>query len=92
MSEQTISCVCHISSAVVTAFPDRCDDVVQRIKTLPDTEIYYVVNGKIVIVMEGPSTDAIGGRLATIALMDGVITANLVFEQIEALNDAGEVS
>jgi len=62
------------------------------IEALPDTEVHYVQNGKIVIVMEGPSVDVIGNRLTAIALMEGVLSANLVFEQIETLNDLGGTS
>lgn len=83
------SLVRHISSAVITTFPERRDEVVSRIKELPDTEIHRAENGKIVIVLEGRNTGEIGGRLASIALMDGVISANLVFEQIETLDDLG---
>ena len=79
----------HISSAVVTTLPRRADEVIARLKGLPDTEIHRAENGKIVIVLEGDSTDEIGGRLAEIAVMDGVISANLVFEQIETPDDPG---
>src|SRR5262245_11234317 len=79
----------HISSAVVATFPDRCADVAGRLGALPDTEVHHVENGKIVIVMEGASVDEIGGRLAAIALMDGVVSANLVFEQIETSETTG---
>ena len=79
----------HISSAVITTFPRHCDEVIARLKELPGTEIYRAENGKIVIVLEGESTDEIGGRLAGIAVMDGVISANLVFEQIETQDDGG---
>lgn len=82
----------HISSAVITTFPRRCDEVVARLEELPDTEIHRIENGKIVIVLEGESTDEIGGRLAAIAVMDGVISANLVFEQIETQDDPGAPS
>lgn len=84
-----VASTCHISSAVVTASPARCDEVLARLADLPDTEVYYVENGKIVIVLEGRDVDEIGGRLAAIALFDGVISANLVFEQIETLDDDG---
>jgi nitrate reductase NapAB chaperone NapD len=33
--------------------------------------------------MEGPSVNVIGGRLTEIALMDHVLSANLVYEVIE---------
>lgn len=81
--------VLHISSAVVSAFPERCDEVVRQINALPDTEVHRVEGGKIVIVMEGRSTGEIGARLAGIALFDGVLSANLVFEQIEPLDEIG---
>lgn len=74
----------HISSAVVTALPQSADRVIACIGGLPDTEIYYISGTKIVIVMEGATTGEIGSRLAEIALMDGVISANLVFEQIDS--------
>ena len=79
----------HISSAVVSVFPDCSDAVVRQIEALPDTEVHRAENGKIVIVLEGANTGEIGGRLVAIALMDGVLSANLVFEQIEILHDLG---
>jgi nitrate reductase NapD len=79
----------HISSAVVSAFPERCDEVVRQINALPLTEVHRVEGGKIVIVMEGASTGEIGARLTEIALLDGVLSANMVFEQIAELDDIG---
>ncbi|MDU0341884.1 chaperone NapD [Bosea rubneri] len=79
----------HISSAVVSAFPERCDEVVRQINAVPLTEVHRVEGGKIVIVMEGASTGEIGARLAEIGLMDGVLSANMVFEQIAELDDIG---
>ncbi len=64
--------------------PEDMADVAARLNGLPDTEVHHAYGGKIVIVMEGPDQDAIGGRLAGIALMDGVLSANLVFEAIDA--------
>ncbi|ALA20025.1 MULTISPECIES: chaperone NapD [unclassified Chelatococcus] len=80
----------HISSAVVRTLPDRCAEVVKRVGTLPDTEIHHVADGRIVVVMEGPDSATLGGRLATIATFDGVLSANLVFEQVTTLADLGE--
>jgi nitrate reductase NapD len=79
----------HISSAVVSAFPARCSEVAERIARLPGTEVDRVENGKIVIVMEAESSGELGGRLASIALMDGVLSANMVFEQVDSLDDEG---
>jgi len=71
----------HISSALVLAFPDRHADIAERIARLPDTEVHGIVNGKIVVVLEGADVGEIGERLTAISLMDGVLAANLVFEQ-----------
>lgn len=79
----------HVSSAVVQALPERCDAVMRQIAVLPETEIHRAEGGKIVIILEGANTGEIGSRLAAIALMDGVLSANLVFEQIEILEDVG---
>ena len=40
--------------------------------------------------MEGSSADELGGRLTAIAAIDGVIAANMVFEQVESLADIGD--
>lgn len=79
----------HISSAVVSAFPERCAQIARRIAALPDTEVHYVENGKIVVVMEGATSGVIGGRLAEIALFDGVLSATMVFEQIDDPEECG---
>jgi nitrate reductase NapD len=70
-----------ISSAVVHAFPERAQAVATAIAGLPGTEVHAVSGAKIVIVLEGCSSGEIGARLAEIALMDGVLAANLVYEQ-----------
>ncbi|WP_353184142.1 chaperone NapD [Bosea sp. (in: a-proteobacteria)] len=84
----------HISSAVVSALPAQVEAVLARIGEMPDTEIHRVENGKIVVVLEGASTGVIGDRLAAIGLIDGVLSANMVFEQIEdreTLDDPGVI-
>ena len=78
----------HISSAVVSALPEHERSVAEAIAAMPDTEVHHVVDGKIVIVMEGPSEGALGDRLARIALMDHVLSANMVYEVID--REAGE--
>jgi nitrate reductase NapD len=79
----------HISSAVVTAFPARCAELTDLLNALPGTEVHRVENGKIVIVMEAGSSGELGSRLAGIAMMDGVLSANMVFEQIDTPDDGG---
>jgi nitrate reductase NapD len=79
----------HIASAVVTARAEDCPEVARRIAEMPGTEIHGIEGTKIIVVMESENNGEIGSRLTEMALMDRVFSANLVFEQIEPLNDHG---
>jgi periplasmic nitrate reductase NapD len=80
----------HISSAVVSVLPERRDEVLGRLAALPDVEVHQRAASKIVIVMEAAESGIIGGRLAEIACWQGVLSANMVFEQIERSADIGD--
>jgi nitrate reductase NapD len=80
----------HISSAVVSVLPRHRDSVARKLSELPGVEGHHTSSSKIVIVLEGPDSGVIGGWLADIASMEGVLSANMVFEQIERLADLGE--
>jgi nitrate reductase NapD len=80
----------HISSAVVSVLPEWRDEVLRALAELPDVEVHQRDNRKIVIVMEAAESGIIGGRLAQIACWQGVLSANMVFEQIERSADIGD--
>jgi nitrate reductase NapD len=80
----------HISSAVVSVLPNIRDDVLCRLAALADIEVHHVDTSKIVIVMEAADSGAIGGRLAEIACWPGVLSANMVFEQIDEPAEIGD--
>lgn len=80
----------HISSAVVSVLPAWRDEVLRALAELPDVEVHQRDNRKIVIVMEAAESGIIGGRLAQIACWQGVLSANMVFEQIERSADIGD--
>ncbi|KRR17239.1 hypothetical protein CQ14_12695 [Bradyrhizobium lablabi] len=80
----------HISSAVVSVLPKHRDDVLQALAALPDVEIHQRDDRKIVIVMEAAESGILGGRLAEIACWQGVLSANMVFEQVERSADIGD--
>jgi nitrate reductase NapD len=75
----------HISSAVVSVWPGSAPAVMKAIAAMDRTEIPAHEGGRIVVVMEGGSAGELGDRLTAIACLDGVISANLVFEHIEEL-------
>ena len=72
-----------ISSAVVTVRPDHMDVVGDAIARFEGCEVVAAENTRIVVVMEGSSVGELGGLLAAIGDLDGVIAANMVFEHIE---------
>ncbi|MBV9348510.1 MAG: chaperone NapD [Pseudolabrys sp.] len=80
----------HISSAVVSVLPARQQDVARLLSGLEGVEVFHQSLSKIVIVMEAAESGAIGGRLAEIATFEGVLSANMVFEQAASLAELGE--
>jgi periplasmic nitrate reductase NapD len=75
----------HISSAVVSVKPAAAARVMAQIAAMPETEIRAHHTGRVVIVLEGTSAGDLGARLAALADIEGVISANMVFEHIEEL-------
>jgi nitrate reductase NapD len=80
----------HISSAVVSVLPNHCERVARLLSEMPGVEVHHRSASKIVIVLEGPDSGVLGGRLAEIASLSGVLSANMVFEQVERIADLGE--
>jgi len=82
--------IIHISSAVVSVLPKNRDEVLRMLETLPEVQTHQSNASKIVIVMEAAESGIIAGRLAEIASWQGVLSANMVFEQVESLSDIGD--
>ena len=82
--------IIHISSAVVSVLPKHREEVLRMLATLPEVETHQSNASKIVIVMEAAESGIMGGRLAEIASWKGVLSANMVFEQVERLADIGD--
>lgn len=73
----------HISSAVVVAFPERREQLSRQLSSMPGVEVHAGEGSRIVVTIEGPSSGMLGETLVRISAMDGVIAANMVFEQID---------
>jgi nitrate reductase NapD len=78
----------HISSAVVSVLPGHVEKVLRELAALDVVEVHACERGKIVVVIEGPDTGTLGDGLTRISFLDGVITANMVYEHIEKLEVA----
>lgn len=72
-----------ISSAVVSVLPAREQELVERLSAMPGVEVRGRGNHRLILVLEGPGSGAVGSLLAAISVMDGVIAANMAFEHVE---------
>jgi nitrate reductase NapD len=86
----TAEATVHISSAVVSVLPDHRDQVLRMLAAMPGVETHQRDASKIVIVMEAANSGIIGGRLAEIATWQGVLSANMVFEQADGPVEIGD--
>ena len=86
----TAEATIHISSAVVSVLPDHRDEVLRMLAAMPGVETHQRDASKIVIVMEAANSGIIGGRLAEIATWQGVLSANMVFEQADGPVEIGD--
>lgn len=78
----------HISSAVVVAFPEHREELARRLSSVTGVEVHAAEGSRIVVTIEGPSSGMLGETLVRISAMDGVISANMVFEHFEQEEDA----
>lgn len=82
----------HISSGVVTVLPNGREEVLNRLAAFPGVEVHHVEAFKIVVVLEGTDSGAVGSWLTEIATWSGVLSANMVFEQTVPLSEIGEAT
>ena len=73
----------HISSAVVVAFPARREQIAKQLAEIAGVEVHAGEGSRIVVTIEGSSSGMLGETLVRISSMDGVISANMVFEHID---------
>ncbi|NGO65920.1 chaperone NapD [Rhizobium daejeonense] len=71
----------HISSAIVITRAEHVEMVAGSLQALEGVEVHATAQGKIVIVIEGPTAGHLGEMLLRISAMDDVIAAHMVFEQ-----------
>jgi nitrate reductase NapD len=71
----------HISSAVVLAKPQDVDAVMGRLSREAGVEVHGRNGPRIVVVMEASTAGQLGEMLNRMTLMDGVVSAAMVYEQ-----------
>ena len=78
----------NISSLVVQVRPERMTEIIEAIERMPGSEIHAQSPiGKIVIVLDLEDDSALSDRIGRIQKMEGVLSASLVFHQVEEVSD-----
>ena len=76
----------HISSMVVHTRPEHLEAVKRGIELVPGTEIHAESDcGKLVVVVESSTQNHITDTIEKIAGLPNVLSAALVYHQIEAI-------
>lgn len=75
----------NISSAIVIPHPDHIQAVVERLKQIDGVEVAAVSpEGKIIITLEGEGDRETVATYETVSLLDGVMSASMVYHQKES--------
>ena len=73
----------HIASLLVHFQPSMSEAVRAAILAMEGTEIHLAEESKLVVTVEGPHEGFIADRMTAMHLLDGVLSAVLVFHQVE---------
>ena len=74
----------HIASLLVQARPERLATAVPALNRLRGVEVHRSdPRGKVVVTVEAPSDRRLLAAIAEIEAVPGVVTANLVYHEIE---------
>ena len=83
----------HIASILVHLQPERRDAVHATVTAMPSVEVHAEERGKMVVTVEGPQEGWIADRMTAIHLLDGVLSAVMVFHHVEpAEADAPQIA
>ncbi len=75
----------HIASLLVHFQPSMREAVHTAILAMEGAEIHLAQDSKLVVTVEGPHEGFIADRMTAMHLLDGVLSAVLVFHQVEPL-------
>jgi nitrate reductase NapD len=74
----------NISSAIVIPNPDRVQAVVAKLAAVPGVEVAAVSpEGKIIVTIEADGDRSTVGSFEQVSLLDGVMSASMVYHQQE---------
>lgn len=82
----------HVSSLVVHVRPEKAEAAAANLRGMPGVEIHGSATGKIIVTLETPDEAEIVTRLNEISLLEGVLSAALVYHHFEPSAEAAQAS
>lgn len=77
-----------LASALVQIQPEHLQKVSEFIATIPGVDIHLTSDkGQLIITLEGPQPDPLADILTRIKYLDGVLSADLVYQHYEETSD-----
>ncbi|MEO5335243.1 MAG: chaperone NapD [Magnetococcus sp. YQC-5] len=74
-----------LASALVQVVPGRLQEVSAAISAMPGVDVHLTSElGKLIITLEGPEADPLAALLTDIKYIDGVLSADLIYQHFEA--------
>ncbi len=80
----------HIASILVHLRPERRDAVRAAVAAMPGVEIHAEEAGKMIVTVEASNEGRIADRMTAMHLLDGVMSAVLVFHHVEPAEGKAE--
>lgn len=78
----------HVAGVLVRTRASDAQRVAARLADVPGTEVHAAtLDGKLVITLEAPEAGTLSERLADLPLVPGVLSAVLVYEHHEPLEE-----
>ena len=72
----------NISSLVVRARPDRCDDVRTALEAMPGLDVHAATEaGQLIVVAEHPDTATAADSFVAMHRIEGVLSVSLVYQR-----------
>lgn len=81
----------HIASILLHLLPERRESVRAAVAAMAGVEIHAEEAGKMIVTVEAPNEGPIADRMTAMHLLDGVMSAVMVFHHVEPAGaEAGE--
>jgi periplasmic nitrate reductase NapD len=81
----------YLSGLVIRTTPDRFDDVLATLRTLPGVSVHHTdtATARIVVMQEAPTLGAEMDGMRCMQMLPGVVDASLVYHYLGDGGDAG---